>query len=280
VIEGVTQGVESCRSRRPAGSLAAALLAFEAASFGTRQRWRCERWFGCRGRCGGGELAAGGVQLDGQVPGLFEGFVELGSEAVVVGGELLIRCRDPSPAAVFGGSFAAFPVQLDLQPVGFVFRCFKLFAEIPDHLPRSGEFVAFVEGLNERGWLLGAVGAGAPGSLAVGVGAPFAGSSAFAGNRHGITGVTLRDVCAHPWVIFCVGARELTIGTRIAAGCEAVVLAPLRCAAGCPQQRRKRWAVWSCVSVSTVSIPASWTATACKPATIAATAAVGSSPWS
>jgi hypothetical protein len=177
---GASRGAGSCSGRRPLlGSAAAVLLLFEPASFCAWQP-RCGCWRrGRRRRCWWCLAGSGLVVVEAG-----EGVVAFGAEPLVLVVEVLVLGGEPAPSAVLDGMFAAGAVDLGLERLGSLFRCFQLLAEITDLLPRSGEFVAVIESLDQGGWLVDTVGAVAPGALAVGVGAPFAGASAFAGDGH------------------------------------------------------------------------------------------------
>jgi hypothetical protein len=113
-----------------------------------------------------------------------EGVVAFGAEALVLGVEVLVLGGEPAPAAVLGCLLTASAVELGLQRLRLVLRRFQLGAEIPDGLPRPGEFVSVIEGLGQGGWLWEAGLAVPPGALTVGVGSPLAWASSFAGDRH------------------------------------------------------------------------------------------------
>ena len=113
-----------------------------------------------------------------------EGVVAFGAEALVLLLEVLVLRGEPAPAAVLGGSFTAFTVQVGLQPCRFVFRCFQLAGESFAVGDSGGEFVASVEGLDERGRLGLTELAVPPGALTISSAGPFAGPATFAGDRH------------------------------------------------------------------------------------------------
>jgi|GEM_PF-4067159 len=128
--------------------------------------------------------------------------------AFVLSMEVLVLGGEPAPAAVLGGAFTAFTaftVQFDLQPHRFVFRCFQLAGENLAGGDGGGEFVASVEGLNERVGFRLALLAYPPGALTISSAGPSAGASAFARGPSRDGSVTLRDGSVHLLVMFCEG---------------------------------------------------------------------------
>lgn len=125
--------------------------------------------------------------------------------AFVLSMEVLVLGGEPAPAAVLGGAFTAFTVQFDLQPRRFVFRCFQLAGENLAGGDGGGEFVASVEGLDERVGFGLALLACPPGALTISGAGPFAGASAFARGPSRDGSVTLRDGSVHLLVMFCEG---------------------------------------------------------------------------
>ena len=80
----------------------------------------------------------------------------------------------------FPSGLVAFATDLFQGRVGGV----ELLAELADHGPHAGEFVAVIERLGEHRRLVEACLSGSVGADTVGIGTPFAWPAAFAGDRH------------------------------------------------------------------------------------------------
>ena len=160
----------------------AVLLAFLLATLGPRQRrWRSDS-AGLDDRCGGCLLESGEAFTD--LDELDRESVAFGLEAVAFDGQFGVVGLDPAPAVLLAFEFStglvAFTTELFDRRVGGG----ELLAEVTDHRPQTGEFVTVIERLGQHRRLVNAGLSGAVGAHAIGVGAPFAWSAAFAGDRH------------------------------------------------------------------------------------------------
>jgi hypothetical protein len=160
----------------------AALLAFLLATLGPRQR----RW---RSDSAGFDDWCGGCSL--QPCEAFTDLDELDSESVTFGLETVaFDCQfgvaglDPAPPVLLAFEFPTGLVALTTDLFQGCVGGGELFAEVTDRYPHLGEFVAVIERLGEHRRLIDACLAGSVGAHAVSVGAPFAWSAAFAGDRH------------------------------------------------------------------------------------------------
>jgi hypothetical protein len=163
----------------------AALLAFLLATLRPRQRWQRSDRTGLDDRCGGCSLQSCEAFTDlADLDELDSESVTFGLEAVAFDCQFGVVGLDPAPSVSFAFEFStglvAFPAELFDRRVGGG----ELLAEVTDHRPHVGKFVAVIERLGEHRRFVTAGLAGSVGADAVGVGAPFAWSAAFAGDRH------------------------------------------------------------------------------------------------
>ena len=160
----------------------AALLAFLLAALGPRQRrWRSDS-AGFDDRCGGCLLESCEAFTD--LDELDSESVTFGLEAVAFDCQLGVVGLDPAPPVLLAFEFAAGLVALTTDLFQGCVGGGELLAEVTDRCPYLGEFVAVIECLGDHRRLVDAGLAGSVGADAVGVGAPFAWSAAFAGDRH------------------------------------------------------------------------------------------------